>query len=497
LLNWLVCTAGLKQGGITTTDRRKAGRKTGLQPGEEAAVQIEDINHAGQGIGHVDGLTVFVPQAIPGDRIASRIVRRRTGYAIAEIKQIVEPSQARIKPDCPQADRCGSCTLQMMKYTEQLRFKQRQVEQALRRIGKIKLTHSAMQPIIGMEDPWHYRSKAQFPIAGSIDQPRVGYYASGSHTVIDAPICRIQYPFVDAIRETLRQYIKIWKVEPYRETDHQGLLRHLVVRVGYATGDVMVILVINGDSIPGQEDWIRRLHQCILENQEPELPPLHLSSVWLNINRTKTNAILGPEDRLIDGQPWIEEIILGIRSRISPQAFFQVNPRQTARLYQQVLDIAGLQGNERVIDLYCGTGSIALQLARKARHVLGIESHPSAVTDARINAAQNNLTNVSFFVGKAEQLLPEWAKKNGEAVDLVVLDPPRKGCEPAVISALGKLNAPRLIYVSCNPATLARDLGMLADYHYHIARVQPVDLFPWTGHVETVVLMSRDEAGKA
>ncbi|MDW7656853.1 MAG: 23S rRNA (uracil(1939)-C(5))-methyltransferase RlmD [Bacillota bacterium] len=477
----------LNKKNIKKEDRRKkAANGAGLQPGDSATLLIEDINHAGQGIGHVDGLTVFVQEAIPGDRVLVNVTRRHTGYAVADVLQLLQPSPYRIIPDCPQADRCGGCTLQMMQYEEQLRYKQQQVEQALTRIGRIILEPGIMQPIIGMDDPWHYRGKAQFPIAGSVKEPLIGYYASRSHTVIDAPVCRIQYPVVDAIRETLRQHIRRWQVEPYRENDRQGLLRHLIVRIGYATGDIMVILVINGDSIPGQPELIQQLHACVQTHQEPELPLLRLRSVWLNINRATTNVIMGQEDRLIDGQPWIDEIILGIRSRISPQAFFQVNPRQTTRLYQQVLDMAALQGNEQVLDLYCGTGSITLQLARKAGWVLGIESHPAAVADARMNADLNGLANVTFSAGKTEDILPEW-QKQGRSIDLVVLDPPRKGCDPAVTAALGDLQTPRLIYVSCNPATLARDLSQLQSYGYNVQRVQPVDLFPWTGHVETVV----------
>lgn len=469
---------------------KKSAHAAGLQPGDRTTLLIEDINHAGQGIGHVDGLTVFVKDAIPGDVVLVHVTRRHHGYAVAELMQLNQPSPHRIVPDCPQADRCGGCTLQMMQYEEQLRYKQQQVEQALTRIGRISLEPGVMQPIIGMDDPWHYRGKAQFPIGGSIDEPLIGYYASRSHKVIDAPVCRIQYPVVDALRETMRQHIRHWQVEPYREDDRQGLLRHLVVRIGYATGDVMVILVVNGDSIPGQQELIRQLDTCVKTHQEPVLPTLRLRSVWLNINRAATNVILGREDRLLYGDPWIEDIILGIRSRISPQAFFQVNPRQTARLYQQVLDMASLRGSEKVLDLYCGTGSITLQLAAKAGQVLGIESHPAAIADARMNAALNGLTNVTFSAGKTEDILPEWQKQN-TSVDLVVLDPPRKGCDPAVIAALGDLQAPRLIYVSCNPATLARDLNQLQSYGYAVQLVQPVDLFPWTGHVETVVLMSR------
>ena len=469
---------------------KNANEQNGLQPGDETVLSIEDINHLGQGVGHINGLTVFTTNTIPGDSVHVRVIRRHPKYAVAELLRILQPANARIEPDCPQADRCGSCTLQMMRYADQLHFKQQQVEQALLRIGHIELQPGVIQPIIGMDDPWHYRGKAQFPVGGSPEQPLIGYYASRTHEIVDAPVCRIQYPVVDAIRETLRQHIRTWQIEPYQDTIHQGLLRHLVVRIGYATGDIMIILVLNGDNIPGQHELVRQLHLCIRENQEAELPPLNLRSVWLNINKARTNVIFGPEDQLIDGQPWIEEVIVGIRSRISAQAFFQVNPRQTARLYQQVLDMAALRGHERVLDLYCGTGSITLQLAAQALYVHGIENHMGAILDARINAQLNHFTNVSFEAGNTEDVLPIWMEQHRD-LDLVVLDPPRKGCESVVLNVLGELQAPRMIYVSCNPATLARDLRILQTFSYKVQRVQPIDLFPWTGHVETVVLITR------
>lgn len=460
------------------------------QPGAVISLRIEDINHEGQGIGHSDGLTVFVEQTVPGDRVEAVIERRHPRYATARLSRLFEPSGQRIEPDCPVAAECGGCTMQAVRYDAQLQYKQQQVENALNRIGHLSLAKGILQPIAGMEDPWHYRSKAQFPVAGSWEHPQIGFYASRSHEVVDSTVCRIQYPVVDAIRETVRHHIRTWRIDPYRELDGQGLFRHLIVRLGYATGDIMVIFVLTGDGLPGQHELVESLRQCVEHSPTPELPPLHLRSVWINTNRKKTNVIMGPDSQLIDGDPWIEEEILGVRSRISPQAFFQVNPRQTTVLYQTVMDMADLHGNEQILDLYCGTGSITLQLAREAGWVLGIESHPAAIADARINAELNGMTHIEFTAGRTEDMLPAWLEQ-GVSIDLVVLDPPRKGCEPAVIDALIKLQAPRIIYVSCNPATLARDLALLHHDGYQVQRVQPVDMFPWTGHVETVVLMSR------
>jgi 23S rRNA (uracil1939-C5)-methyltransferase len=460
-----------------------------LKPGTQITVLIEDLNQQGQGVGRSAGLVIFVDGTIPQDLVKVRIIKRQARYAVARLLEILQASPDRIEPACGLSDRCGGCTLQIMSYKGQLAYKEKQVQAALTRIGKIKLDPGVLQPIIGMADPWHYRNKAQFPVAGRSSQPLIGFYASRSHTVIDGDTCPIQYPIFDVIRKRVRQHIKAWRIKPYDEQKRQGLLRHLVIRLGYATGDIMVIFVINGQELPGQEELVESLHECIKENQEPELPPLSLASVFLNINQKATNVILGEKNLLLAGKPYIEEEIMGVRSRISPQTFFQINSRQTAILYEQILSLAALQGTEHVLDLYCGSGAITLQLAKKAKSVLGIEIVPAAVHDAKENARFNQIYNVSFQAGKAEKILPEiWHELNA---DLVVLDPPRKGCEIEVIKTLGKLLPTKIIYVSCNPATLARDMGLLSGYGYEVLRIQPVDMFPWTSHVETVVLMSR------
>ncbi len=461
-----------------------------IRPGEEITLLIEDLNQQGQGVGRQAGLVIFVDGAIPQDLVQAVITKRQTNYAVARLVALIQPSPDRIEPACSLSGRCGGCTLQMMSYTGQLAYKERLVSAALSRIGKIELGADTLKPILGMADPWHYRNKVQFPVAGSYNQPLLGFYASRSHTVVDGEICPIQYPVFDVIRKTVRQHIIDWQISPYDEAKRQGLLRHLVIRLGFATGDLMVIFVINGQELPGQAELIKKLHECIEDNQEPELPPLRLASVFLNFNKKDTNVILGNKNQLLAGKAYIEEEILGIRSRISPQTFFQINSRQTALLYEQIMSLANLKGTEQVLDLYCGSGAISLQLAKKAKSVLGIEIVEAAVIDARENARLNQISNVSFKAGKAEKILSEiWQDLKA---DLIVLDPPRKGCEREVIKTIGKLLPAKLIYVSCNPATLARDLSLLCDYGYEVSLVQPVDMFPWTSHVECVVLITRN-----
>lgn len=458
-------------------------------------LDITGINQEGQGIGRDHGLAVFVPATIPGDQALVQIESKRSNYAVASLIRLISPSNDRIKPACPQAALCGGCSLQMMAYSAQLKHKQQQVSDALQRIGRVPELSVKMRTIIGMDEPWHYRSKVQFPVAGTVDEPEIGFYASRSHTVIHAPSCAVQPPVCDLIRDIVAGHIRQFNIEPYNEAAHSGLLRHLVVRMGFFTGEVMVILVLNGDSLPGQDELYRALQTTVENCQDPALPPLKLKSFYINANQAKTNLILSPDCRLLAGEAYIEEEILGLRYRISPLSFFQVNPRQTELLYASALEMAGLTGSESVLDLYCGTGSISLLLARHARQVTGIEIIAEAIADARVNAERNGIANAAFMVGKAEELLPRLVNE-GLNADVAVVDPPRKGCEPALLDALIQVGVGRIVYVSCNPATLARDVYRLQGGGYEVKAVQPVDMFPWTGHVETVVLITSSTEGK-
>ena len=466
-----------------------AAGQTGVQPGQIAELDIIGINQEGQGVARLDGLTVFIPQTVPGDRVVIRVEKRLSNYAVGQMVKLAAASADRILPVCSQSGECGGCSLQMMNYPAQLRQKQQQVYDALRRIGRVHDLDKLMRPIIGMDEPWQYRSKVQFPVAGSTGNPEIGFYANRSHRVIHAPTCPVQPPVCDIIRETVADHVSQHGIEPYNETRHRGLLRHIVVRIGFFTGQVMVVLVINGESLPGQTELYEALHAKIAATRDPRLPPLDLVSFYLNINKAKTNLIMSEDCRLLAGTGWIEEIILGLRYRISPLSFFQVNPRQTERLYSATLELAALGGCETALDLYCGTGSISLLLARQARQVVGIEIIPEAIADARVNAELNGISNTRFAVGRAEQLLPMLLAE-GLTADVAVVDPPRKGCDTALLEAIVQAGVSRVVYVSCNPATLARDVAVLQVGGYHVQVVQPVDMFPWTGHVETVVLMT-------
>ena len=461
-----------------------------LTKGDPLDLEVTDISHEGHGIGHAGGLTVFVPNTVPGDQVMVRIEVLKSRYAVARLIKRHKPSPDRIEPGCIYAADCGGCTLQTLAYGAQLNLKQRQVREALTRIGKITNIDNTMRPILGMADPWHYRSKVQLPVSGTSQEPKIGVYAPNSHDVVDARICKVQPPVCDNIRSVVRDYIRTSHIEPYCEQDHTGLLRHLVIRLGFATGDVMVGLVLNGTDITSRDLLIQNLVDAIGAHEDPALPPLHLTCCFLNRNTQKGNTIQTADNEIVYGQGWIDEKILNLTYRISPQAFFQVNPRQTEKLFEQVIEMANLQGNENVLDLYCGTGSISLQLAKKARKVLGIEIVEAALREARDNARLNDLSNADFLAGQAEKLLPQLAE-NGWNPDLIVLDPPRKGCERAVIDSIVTMQTKRIVYVSCNPATLARDAAILQEAGYRIQAVQPVDLFPWTNHVETVVLITR------
>jgi len=464
------------------------------KPEQTVQLTIQSLNSESQGVARMDGLAVFVPGTVPGDVIEGVIESRKDRYAIGRVVRLIAPSTDRVRPFCKVADRCGGCTLQPMEYMAQLTFKRQQVVSALTRIGGFdhESVEQLVSPVIGMRIPRQYRSKVQFPVTGQPDRPKIGFYASRSHQVVDHDECGIQHPIANAVRAAVRQHLIDHGVEPYREATHGGLLRHIVVRIGFATGQVMVVLVINGERFPAIEALIGTLEIVMREYSRSAGRPYTLHSLYLNHHRQRSNLVMSDRLTLISGEPQIEEQILGIRYLISPLAFFQVNPIQTEVLYQTAVDFAGLTGQETVLDLYCGTGSIALLLARAARRVIGIEVVPQAIEDARINAERNNLDEkVTFLCGKAEDLLPKLATE-GLVADAAVVDPPRKGCDLALLESIRMIQPARLVYVSCNPATLARDLAVLAEGGlYQIQAIQPVDLFPWTGHVECVILMQR------
>ncbi len=445
-------------------------------------VTIEDLSEEGTGIGKFEGMTFFIKDAVIGDRVRAKIMKMKKNYGFARLMEVLTPSPDRVEPLCPVARQCGGCQIQAMSYEAQLAFKTRKVESNLKRIGKFE--EIPMESIIGMEDPFHYRNKAQFPFGKNRDGKIItGFYAGRTHSIIENTSCHLGKEVNEKILEKILAWMNAFHVEPYNEATGKGLMRHSLIRCGFRTGEIMVCLVINGRKIPGEEALVDSL----------KIIP-GMTSISLNVNKEKTNVILGREVINLWGRPYIEDYIGEVKYQISPLSFFQVNPVQTERLYGKALEYAGLTGEETVWDLYCGIGTISLFLARKARKVYGVEIIPDAIEDARRNASLNGFTNTEFYVGKAEEVLPEKYEKEGVRADVIVVDPPRKGCDETLLSTMVKMQPERIVYVSCDSATLARDLRYLCDNGYELKRVCPADMFPQTVHVETVVLLSHKKA---
>ena len=444
-------------------------------------VTIEDLSEEGTGIGKFEGMTFFIKDAVIGDRVRAKIMKMKKNYGFARLMEVLTPSPDRVEPLCPVARQCGGCQIQAMSYEAQLAFKTRKVESNLKRIGKFE--EIPMESIIGMEDPFHYRNKAQFPFGKNRDGKIItGFYAGRTHSIIENTSCYLGKEVNEEILEKILAWMNAFHVEPYNEATGKGLMRHSLIRCGFRTGEIMVCLVINGRKIPGEEALVDSL----------KIIP-GMTSISLNVNKEKTNVILGREVINLWGRPYIEDYIGEVKYQISPLSFFQVNPVQTERLYGKALEYAGLTGEETVWDLYCGIGTISLFLARKARKVYGVEIITDAIEDARRNASLNGFTNTEFYVGKAEEVLPEKYEKEGVHADVIVVDPPRKGCDETLLSTMVKMQPERIVYVSCDSATLARDLRYLCDNGYELKRVCPADMFPQTVHVETVVLLSKGE----
>mgnify|MGYP004452010247 FL=1 len=444
-------------------------------------VTIEDLSEEGTGIGKFEGMTFFIKDAVIGDRVRAKIMKLKKTYGFARLMEVLTPSPDRVEPLCPVARQCGGCQIQAMSYEAQLAFKTRKVENNLKRIGKFE--EIPMESIIGMEDPFHYRNKAQFPFGKKRDGKIItGFYAGRTHSIIENTSCHLGKEVNEEILEKILAWMNAFHVEPYNEATGKGLMRHSLIRCGFRTGEIMVCLVINGRKIPGEEALVDSL----------KIIP-GMTSISLNVNKEKTNVILGREVIDLWGRPYIEDYIGEVKYQISPLSFFQVNPVQTERLYGKALEYAGLTGEETVWDLYCGIGTISLFLARKARKVYGVEIIPDAIEDARRNASLNGFTNTEFYVGKAEEVLPEKYEKEGVHADVIVVDPPRKGCDETLLSTMVKMQPERIVYVSCDSATLARDLRYLCDNGYELKRVCPADMFPQTVHVETVVGLQRKD----
>ena len=440
-------------------------------------VDIVDIGQGGVGIGKFDGFTVFVDGGLVEDKIKVKITKSKKNYAVGEIVEIIEPSPFRVERKCPKELKdCGGCQIQELDYQEQLNIKTNEVKQVISRIGK--LDDVIIHPALGMEEPFRYRNKAQLPIQKVGGVPVIGFYKKKSHDIIPTDECIIQHDVNDKIIKIIKTYIRAYKVSIYDEKTHTGVLRHLVTKVGFTTKEVMVVLVANGKKLP----YLNELASVLKEN----IPGF--KTLVVNVNREKTNVILGNENRIIYGDGKINDNIGDLVFEISPLSFFQVNPLQTEVLYNKALEYANLGENDIVFDIYCGIGTISLFLAQKAKKVYGIEIVEEAIKDAKRNAALNKLDNVEFYVGKAEEVVPKMYKQ-GKRANVVVVDPPRKGCDEKVLDTIVSMEPDRVVYVSCNPSTLARDLNYLDERGYKCLEVQPVDMFPHSVHIENVALI--------
>lgn len=442
-------------------------------------IVIEDMSETGEGIGKTDGFTWFVKDAVIGDRIEAKVMKTKKSYGFARLERILKPSPARVASRCPVARPCGGCQLQAMDYQEQLRFKERRIYNSLTRIGGF--AEVPMLPIMGMEEPWRYRNKAQFPWGRDSGGRLVtGFYAGRTHSIIGCEDCLLGAEENKEILERIRAHMERYKLEPYDEVAHKGLIRHTLIRKGFRTGELMVCQVLNGKELPHSQELVERLL---------EIPGM--TSISINENREQTNAVLGSKVTNLYGPGYITDFIGPVKYRISPLSFYQVNPLQTEKLYGTALEYAGLTGGETVWDLYCGIGTISLFLAQRAKKVYGVEIVPQAIEDARENARLNGIENVEFFVGKAEEVLPKQYEKNQVYADVIVVDPPRKGCDEVCLETIVRMAPRRVVYVSCDPATLARDLKYLAARGYEVKKVRGCDMFGQTGHVEVVTCLQR------
>lgn len=441
-------------------------------------LEIEDCGIDGEGIGKADGFTVFVKDAVIGDTVTAKIIKAKKNYGYGRLMEVLKPSPYRVKPKCEFARQCGGCQLQALSYDQQLVFKTNKVKGHLERIGGF--TDIPMEPIIGMDELFHYRNKAQFPVGRNKEGKIVtGFYAGRTHNIIENRDCALGVAENKEVLDRVIAHMEKYGIEPYNEATGKGLVRHVLIRYGYFTKEVMVCLILNGNKIPKEEQLVKSL--C-------EIPGM--TSITINVNKKHSNVILGEEIRLLWGQEYITDRIGDISYQISPLSFYQVNPMQTQKLYAKALEYADLHGEETVWDLYCGIGTISLFLAQKAKFVRGVEIVPAAIENAKENAKLNGLENTEFFVGKAEEVLPREYKKNGVYADVIVVDPPRKGCDETLLETMIEMNPERIVYVSCDSATLARDLKYLCERGYELRKVCPVDQFGMTVHVETVVLLS-------
>lgn len=449
-----------------------------VQKGELIEMSITGLGSSGEGVGKYQGFTVFVPGALPGEKVSVLINLVKKNYATGVLQRVLEPSAERLTPPCSVYEQCGGCQLQHLSYAGQLAMKQQQVKDALMRIGHLDVE---VLPVIGCNDPWNYRNKMQFPAAMDGEGLlQLGCYATASHSVVDTDSCMIQKAANNEVLLTVRKWMQCFGITAYDEKTGKGLVRHVMSRVGVHSGEVMAVLITSAYDIPHKKELVEWLKKYVPG----------LVSVVQNINKKKTNIIMGDKTRVIYGQSTIKDSLGALNFNISAQSFFQVNSEQAEKLYNTALEYAVLNGTETVVDVYCGTGTISLYLARHARQVYGIEIVAPAIADAKKNAELNNCQNAEFILGDAAVELPKLLA-TGIQPDVVLVDPPRAGCEEKVLAAIAEVGPERVVYVSCNPASLARDLAYMEEHGYKTTIVQPVDMFSMTSHVENVALLSK------
>ncbi|TYS08624.1 23S rRNA (uracil(1939)-C(5))-methyltransferase RlmD [Bacillus subtilis] len=452
--------------------------KPPVEKNEYYDVTFEDLTHEGAGVAKVQGFPIFVPNALPEEKAQIKVTRVKKGFAFGRLIEMKEESPHRTDAPCPIYKQCGGCQLQHMTYEGQLLFKQKQVKDVLERIGKLDLSNVTVHPTLGMEDPWNYRNKAQVPVGEREGGLVAGFYQQRSHDIIDMSACLIQQSKNDEAVQAVKDICTNYGVKAYNEERHKGWLRHIMVRYGVVTGEMMIVFITRTNDFPHKAK--------IIEDITAQFP--HVKSIVQNINPNKTNVIFGNETNVIWGEEYIYDLIGDVKFAISARSFYQVNPEQTKVLYDKALEYAELKGEETVIDAYCGIGTISLFLAKQAKKVYGVEIVPEAIEDAKRNAELNGITNAEFAVGEAETVIPKWYE-DGITADTLVVDPPRKGCDEALLRTIVEMKPKRVVYVSCNPGTLARDLRVLEDGGYMTLEVQPVDMFPHTNHVECVALI--------
>ncbi|HLQ95855.1 MAG TPA: 23S rRNA (uracil(1939)-C(5))-methyltransferase RlmD [Pseudogracilibacillus sp.] len=456
-----------------------AKTKAPVQKNQSIELTFTDITHEGNGVGKVQGYPIFVPLVLPGETASIKVVKVNKKFGFGKLLEIKEASPERETPPCAVFHKCGGCQLQHMSYAMELQMKKNQVKNVMKKIAHME--DVPVHPVIGMEEPWRYRNKIQIPVGEKNGELITGFYRQRSHEIIDdMKTCIIQDHTGDDLQEAVRGIANDLGIRAYDETNHQGDLRHIIVRSAYETGKAMIVLVTRTELTPQLETLTEKITQTYPQ----------VSSVIQNINSARTNVILGKESRTLFGDDYLVDHMGELEFFISANSFYQVNPPQTKQLYEKALEFAAVDAGDTVVDAYCGIGTISLFLAQKAKQVYGVEIVPEAIQEAKMNAKQNNLDNVEFVVGKAETVMPQWTA-DGLRPDVVVVDPPRKGCDETLLQAMMNMEPERIVYVSCNPSTLARDLRILADGGYKTREIQPVDMFPQTMHIESVTLLEK------